>query len=103
MAWKDAARSPSSHVTATAEWRRLRLTILKRDRYRCQLDEPGCTGEADQVDKIINVADGGDPLDEHNLRAACAQCNARKAQREATKARNAWKRQPEPHPGLRRR
>lgn len=100
MAWKDAARSPSSHVTATAEWRRLRAKILKRDHYQCQLNEPGCTIKADQVDKIVNVAAGGDPRDPRNLRAACAHCNARKAQAEATKARNAWKRQAERHPGL---
>jgi 5-methylcytosine-specific restriction enzyme A len=100
MTWKDAARSPSSHITATAAWRKVRAQVLKRDQNRCQIREPGCTIQATQVDKIINVAAGGDPLDPRNLRAACAHCNARKAQREATVARNAWRRQPEKHPGL---
>jgi 5-methylcytosine-specific restriction protein A len=100
MAWQGAARSPSSHVTATAAWRKVRAQVLKRDRNRCQIREPGCTIEATQVDKIVNLAAGGAPLDPRNLRAACAHCNARKAQREATVARNAWKRPAERHPGL---
>jgi 5-methylcytosine-specific restriction protein A len=101
MAWQDATRSPSSHITATAAWRKIRKQVLERDRNRCQIREPGCTINADQVDKIINVAAGGNPLDQRNLRAACAHCNGRKAQREATTARNAWRHQPERHPGLR--
>lgn len=102
MAWeKDRTRSPTSAVVTTAAWRKVRAQVLKRDRNRCQLDEPGCTGQATQVDHIVNVADGGAPLDPTNLVSACPTCNGRKAQREATKARNAWKRKPEKHPGLR--
>jgi 5-methylcytosine-specific restriction enzyme A len=100
MSWKDAARSPSSAVVTTAKWRKLRLEVLKRDGRRCQIRDVGCTIEATEVDKIINVAAGGDPYDPRNLRAACSHCNSRKAQQEATVARNAWRRQPEKHPGL---
>jgi 5-methylcytosine-specific restriction enzyme A len=100
MPW-ESGPTKSSKVVRTAAWRKLRLEVLKDAHYRCQLREPGCSGEADQVDKIINVGRGGDPLDKTNLQAACAHCNSRKAQREATVARNAWKRRPERHPGLR--
>jgi 5-methylcytosine-specific restriction protein A len=100
MAWeKDRTRSKTSAVVTTAAWRRVRAQVLKRDRNRCQLQEPGCTGKATQVDHIVSVGAGGAPLDLRNLVAACPTCNGRKAGREATKARNAWKRQPERHPG----
>jgi 5-methylcytosine-specific restriction enzyme A len=99
MAWSER-RTASSRLVNTAPWRKVRAQVLKRDRNRCQLREPGCTGQATQVDHIVNVADGGAPLDPKNLQSACPTCNARKAGREATKARNAWKRQPERHPGL---
>ena len=96
----EGTRTKSGDVTATAAWRRVRKQVLERDRHVCQLREPGCTGRAEQVDHIINVAAGGAPLDPKNLQSACPTCNGRKAQREATIARNAWKRKPERHPGL---
>ena len=96
----EGTRTKSGEVTATAAWRRVRAQVLKHDRNRSQLKEPGCTGEATQVDHVINVAAGGARLDPANLVAACPTCNGRKAQREATVARNAWKRKPERHPGL---
>jgi len=99
MGWEEK-RTQSSQLARTAAWRKLRGQVLKSDRYRCQIKEAGCTGEATQVDHIINVGAGGAPLDPKNCQAVCATCNGRKAQREATKARNAWKRQPERHPGL---
>lgn len=93
-------RSRSSTVTSTAAWKRLRVKVLKRDNYRCQLREPGCTGDATQVDHITNTAAGGAELDPDNCQSSCPTCNARKAQREAVKARTAWKRKPEQHPGM---
>lgn len=93
-------RSRSSTVTSTAAWKRLRLEVLERDHHQCQLREPGCTVDATQVDHIINTAAGGAELDPDNCQSACPTCNARKAQREGTAARLAWKRQPERHPGL---
>jgi 5-methylcytosine-specific restriction endonuclease McrA len=96
----SGTRTRSSEVTATAAWKRVRLRILKRDNYLCQVRGPRCTGRATQVDHIVNVADGGAKLDPANLQSICPSCNAIKASREAAKARNRWKRQPEPHPGL---
>ena len=99
MPW-EGSRTKSGEVVTTAAWRKLRAQVLKRDKYRCQLREPGCTGQATQVDHIVNVGAGGAPLDPDNCQSVCPQCNARKAQREATVARNAWKRRPDRHPGL---
>lgn len=56
-------------------WRKLRLLILERDGYACQLRLPGCTLDADQVDHIIRPDDGGPRFDPGNLRAACGRCN----------------------------
>lgn len=61
-------------------WRRLRLLVLDRDGWRCQL--PTVTGSlcgapASHVDHIVPRKDGGgDGLD--NLRAACPPCNLRR-------------------------
>ena len=101
QAWAGK-RTTSSALTNTAAWKRIRVKVLQRDGHRCQIRGPGCTSHATQVDHILNTAAGGAELDPANLQSACASCNARKAQREATKARNAWKRQPERHPGLMR-
>jgi len=85
--------------TTTPEWRKLRLTILKRDRYTCQR----CGAPANEVDHVHNVAAGG--IDHPtNLVAVCQQCHRRKTAREGADAR--WKhhptRRPTPkHPGLR--
>ena len=65
-----------------AAWRRLRLAVLQRDGYQCQVRlSPRCTpnllaarGIA-TVDHITALADGGARLDPANLRAACRACN----------------------------
>lgn len=58
------------------QWRALRLRILHRDGYRCRINGPGCTTVADQVDHIVELANGGDKYDPANLRAACTHCNS---------------------------
>ena len=58
------------------QWRTLRLRILMRDGYRCQINANGCTQHADQVDHIVPLVDGGEKYDPNNLRAACTHCNA---------------------------
>jgi 5-methylcytosine-specific restriction protein A len=57
-------------------WAALRLKILERDGWRCQVRGPGCTLVADQVDHITPLANGGAKYDPTNLRAACTHCNA---------------------------
>ncbi|WP_457095183.1 HNH endonuclease [Mycobacteroides abscessus] len=91
-AWAGT-RTKSGEVTGTADWKRMRERVLKRDRYQCQIRGPHCTGHATQVDHIVNTAAGGVELDPANLQSACPPCNARKAQQEAGSARVRRKRQ----------
>jgi 5-methylcytosine-specific restriction endonuclease McrA len=59
-------------------WRNLRLAVLDRDRWLCQIHGPTCTNVATCVDHVEPVADGGAYYDPANLRAACVACNARR-------------------------
>jgi len=86
--------------TATAGWKKLRRTVLDRDRGICHLC--GQAG-ADLVDHVKPVSLGGtDDLD--NLAAAHDDpCHRRKTSAEAVAARAKKynrKRPPERHPGL---
>jgi 5-methylcytosine-specific restriction endonuclease McrA len=57
-------------------WRVVRLVVLRRDSYQCQIRGPHCTHEATQVDHIHARVEGGDCFDTANLRAACRPCNS---------------------------
>jgi 5-methylcytosine-specific restriction endonuclease McrA len=87
----------------------LRRKVIARDRR----NNAGCwflymdicqgIGGIVQIHHLVEVEDGGtDDLD--NLATACVPCHtrfsARQAQKRAVKAGNAWKRQPEKHPGV---
>ncbi|MDP9224703.1 MAG: HNH endonuclease [Actinomycetota bacterium] len=82
--------------TAQPAWRKLRLSVLTRDNYRCRYC--GRAG-ADTVDHVVPVFRGGSD-DESNLVAACRPCHASKTGREARSAQPSRKRPPERHPGL---
>lgn len=56
-------------------WRALRLAVLDRDSWRCQVNGPDCTSVATTVDHVVARADGGDFWTPANLRAACRRCN----------------------------
>jgi 5-methylcytosine-specific restriction protein A len=60
----------------TRAWKRVRLAILARDGYRCQIQGPRCKGTATEVDHILELHAGGAPLHPSNLRAACKSCNS---------------------------
>ncbi len=62
-------------------WRKLRLQILNRDGYICQINAPGCTSIATQVDHIIPASQNGSWFDPANLRASCANCNNQRVDR----------------------
>jgi 5-methylcytosine-specific restriction endonuclease McrA len=75
---------------STRAWRRLRLAVLERDAWRCQVPVDGagridpagapCLLPADTVDHLTPRALGG--LDvEDNLRAACRTHNRAKSDR----------------------
>lgn len=57
---------------STTAWRKTRLTVLNRDRWRCQLNRPGCKTIADCVHHLDGKAMGDDP---DRLVAACTPCN----------------------------
>lgn len=58
---------------STWAWRKLRLAILRRDGYRCQLRVEGvCTVVADCVHHLYGKAQGDSPRD---LVASCTPCN----------------------------
>lgn len=99
MSWSDR-QTASSQFVHTHEWRRLRLRILSRDNHQCQIRGPGCLIEANIVDKIVPISEGGNPRDPRNLRAVCHRCHNIETQKQAKRGRNAWKRPIEKHPGL---
>ena len=58
---------------ATAQWKKQRIRVLKRDSYTCAY----CGDAANEVDHVVaRVKGGSDDLD--NLVAACRRCNIRK-------------------------
>jgi hypothetical protein len=60
---------------STHTWRKVRATVLARDNHTCQIQRPGCTQLATEVDHIVPVTKGGAKYDPRNLRAACRKCN----------------------------
>ena len=64
-------------LSKVPHWKRTRKLVLERDGYVCQLQYPGCTGEATHADHIQPRRHGG-TNDPANLRAACATCNLRR-------------------------
>lgn len=95
--WFSHSRGPRSRGFPEA----VRLRILRRDAYRCQLGYAGCIGAATDADHIIPVFEGGTD-DPTNGQAACKPCHSIKTQAEATRARRRRDRRPVGrHPGLR--
>lgn len=59
-------------------WKKIRTQVLERDDHRCQIQAPGCTRTATEVDHILPAAldpHGAGWFDPDNLRAACRSCN----------------------------
>ena len=95
--WRSNSRGPRSRGFPEA----VRLAILSRDRYQCQLAYPGCAGTATDADHVIPVFEGGND-EMTNGQAACPACHKLKTQAEAARARRRRARRPAPrHPGLR--
>jgi 5-methylcytosine-specific restriction protein A len=83
-------RTPTRQSSAfyrSVDWRKLRLAVLKRDGWRCQLLLPGCTGRAQAVDHVKAREDGGadDPA---NLRSTCLPCHNRRHPEKTTAPRD---------------
>jgi 5-methylcytosine-specific restriction protein A len=67
------------------QWRKLRLTILERDRHLCMnhLNNLGKFVPATEVDHIVNRAAGGSD-EPSNLISTCSDCHRVKTERERT-------------------
>jgi hypothetical protein len=68
-------------VYKTAAWRKIRAYVLDRDGHVCQIRLKGCLGQANTVDHIVPVSQGGALYDEANLRSSCRSCNVRRVNR----------------------
>ena len=75
-------------------WPTIRRRILERDDYTCQIQLPGCTGLATDVDHIGDRDDHSDD----NLRSGCSSCHDRRTYQQ-TLARPPRRRGSESHPG----
>lgn len=64
----------------------VRIPVLERDGYRCQIRGRKCTVIATDVDHIVARKDGGALLDPNNMRAACVPCNRGRRDRETSDA-----------------
>ena len=65
-------------VYGSPAWLKVRAFVLRRDGHWCQIRLPGCRGEANSVDHVVELEDGGAPYDAGNLQAACRPCNSAK-------------------------
>lgn len=80
MPWPTTSRQSRGYG---AEWDKLRLRILIRDKHLCQpCLRQGRVHPADQVDHRIPKAQGGTD-DEANLQAICTPCHKAKTAEEA--------------------
>lgn len=59
------------------KYKEKRLKVLSRDQWTCYY----CSQAADQVDHIIPISRGGDPVDMDNMVACCKTCNISKGNR----------------------
>jgi 5-methylcytosine-specific restriction endonuclease McrA len=56
------------------KWRKIRLIVLERDQWRCQLKLDGCSWRATEVHHLDGRAVSGDDPD--RCVASCRHCNA---------------------------
>jgi len=59
-------------------WFWIRKDILRRDRYTCQICKTRLRKKFLDVDHIIPVRMGGNPLNKDNLRTLCKDCHKAK-------------------------
>lgn len=66
----------------TPEHEAWRKVVLRKARYRCEGLGCGASGVKLYADHVVEIKDGGAPLDPANGQALCARCHARKTARE---------------------
>jgi 5-methylcytosine-specific restriction endonuclease McrA len=58
-------------------WKKLRLAVLNRDNYECQIRGPRCRGAATSVHHVIPSSEAPHLFfDAGNLQASCSTCNS---------------------------
>ena len=73
------ATRPGRHTFySSSEWRRLREWYRARHPLCEECERNGRVALAQVVDHIIEIADGGDPVDPSNLQSLCHACHNRK-------------------------
>ena len=74
-------------------WKRIRLQVLQRDDYQCQIRGAGCTRHATEVDHILPAAldpSGAGWFDPENLRSTCRPCNLGRLVKATTTSSRQW-------------
>lgn len=66
----------------SVSWRRLRIQILNLDPMCAECRRNGILTEANQVDHINPINQGGDALDPSNLQPLCFRCHGLKSVKE---------------------
>ena len=79
---KTRADSADIQFYSTARWKRVRKIALVRDNGLCQRCE---TTNAEMVDHIVEIKDGGEPYVLDNLQSLCNRCHAIKTKEEEAK------------------
>ncbi len=77
---KPAAKAVDSFYTSP-RWRALVAGIISKRGRRCEdplCEYTGRTGMRVFGDHIVELQDGGAPLDEHNVMLRCGSCHTRK-------------------------
>lgn len=70
------ATEPNMGFYSSPEWRALRDRLLRERGRRCQ--DCGRTGTRIFCDHVVELNDGGNGLDEANVRLRCGSCHTRK-------------------------
>lgn len=81
--FNDARRGTTTERGYGWAWQKKRKRILKRDGYQCvPCKRAERVTPADEVDHIVNLAQGGSD-DDSNLQSICGACHAEKTKGEA--------------------
>jgi HNH endonuclease len=86
---------PANRYAYSGNWARIRLQVLERDGYGCQLRYAVCVGRASQVDHIVQPEAGGSN-DLANLRSVCVRCHRRRSGRQGALAKQQKQRRRNP-------
>ena len=74
---------PTLDFYGSAAWKAIRLEVQRECRRTCQ--RCGMADTRIYVDHIVELRDGGAPLERSNLMGLCAPCHAKKSAREKAK------------------